>query len=119
MTNFAVETQGQHARLVAKLVIEVASESGYIFKHLAATDKLVLGSVEYQGFRVANNITVTKLMDALLTKGRAVIGPGTGGFVARVRGKVANVPFSLMQAAPRSQVQYRGPGDQYWQRQFD
>jgi hypothetical protein len=117
--NFAVETQHQPTKFVAKLVVEVASELGYVFKNLMVLDTLSLGSVEYQRFKVADSVDLGKLLDEVFKRGRAVIGPCSDGFEVRVRSKTAKIPISLMQTAPRTSVQYRGPGDQYWKRQFE
>ena len=119
MSNFAVETQLQPAKFVAQLVVSVASELGYTFKTMQVLDKISIGSVEYQGFRVPHNVDVGKLLDELFKKGHAVIGPSSDGFEVRVKGKTAKIPITLMQTAPRTSVQYRGPGDQYWKRQFE
>jgi hypothetical protein len=119
MSIFAVETQYQHPKAITQIVLTTAFEIGYVFKHLDVLDRIEIGSVQYQRFKVLDTIDVTELLDALFKSGRAVIGPGTEGFTIRIRSKVAKVPFSLMQAAPRTSVQYRGPGDQYWQRQFE
>jgi hypothetical protein len=119
MSIFAVETQYQPPRFIAQLVLTTAFELGYVFKHLDVLDKIEIGSVQYQRFKVQDTIDVAELLDTLFKRGRAVIGPGTEGFVIRIKSKVAKVPFSLMQAAPRTSVQYRGPGDQHWQRQFE
>ena len=116
--NFAVETQHQSPKFVAQLVVEVASELGYIFKHLMVLDKLSIGSVEYQRFKVSDSVELDKLLNELFRKGRAVIGSSSDGFEVRTKSRTAKIPISMMQTAPRTSVQYRGPGDQYWKRQF-
>lgn len=117
--NFAVETQRQPPKFVAQLVVEVASELGYVFKALMVMDTLSIGSVEYQRFKLPDSVDLNKLMDEIFKRGRAVIRPCSDGFEVRVKSKTAKIPISLMQAAPRTSVQYRGPGDQYWKRQFE
>lgn len=117
--NFAVETQRQPPKFVARVVVEVASELGYVFKTMLVLDTLSIGSVEYQRFKVPNSVDLANLLDGLFKRGRAVIGPSSDGFEVRIKSKTAKIPISLMQTAPRTSVQYRGPGDQYWKRQFE
>jgi hypothetical protein len=117
--NFAVETQHQAPKFVAQLVVEVASELGYSFKTMQVLDKLSIGSIEYQRFKVSDHVDLGRLLDEIFRKGRAVIGPTKDGFEVRIKSKTAKIPISMMQTAPRTSVQYRGPGDQYWKRQFE
>jgi hypothetical protein len=117
--NFAVETQHQSPKFVTQLVVEVASELGYTFKVMRVLDNLSIGSIDYQRFEVSDNVNLVRLLDELFSKGRSVIGPCNDGFNIRIKGRTAKIPISLMQTAPRTSVQYRGPGDQYWKRQFE
>lgn len=117
--NFAVESQRQPSKFVAKVVVEVAAELGYVFKTMQVLDKISIGSIEYQRFKVSDKVDLANLLDGLFKRGFAIIGPSTDGFEVKVRGKTAKIPITLMQTAPRTSVQYRGPGDQYWKRQFE
>lgn len=117
--NFAVETKRQTPKLVVQLVLEIASELGYVFKSIQILDKLSIGSVEYQRFNLSDTVDLTNLLKELSKRDRAVISPSSDGFEVRIKRRTAKVPFSLMQIAPRTSVRYRGPGDQYWKRQFE
>jgi hypothetical protein len=117
--NFAIETQRQPPKFVAQLVVQVASDLGYVFKTIMVLDTLSIGSTEYQRFRLPDSLDLSNLLEGLLNKGRAVIKPCNDGFELQVKGKRAKIPISVMQTVPRTSVQYRGPGDQYWKRQFE
>ena len=117
MGYFAVSTQGQADRYLIKDIIEVATSIGFMFSNIESMDNFNLGSTEFRRFNI--NRDVAPLLDALLGKGRGVVGNYQDGFLVRVSGKTAKVSISLMQAAPRTMTRYRGNKDPYWARQFE
>ena len=117
MGYFAVSTQGNSDRYIIKNLIEVASSIDFMFQNIEAFDKFSIGSMEFLRFSI--NKDVSPLVDALFASGRSVVGPCISGFKVRTPTKSANVPISVMQAAPRERTRYRGNKDPYWARQFE
>jgi hypothetical protein len=117
MSYFAVSTQGDSDRYLIRHLIETATSIGFMFKGLEVFDKFNLGSTEFLRFNI--NKDVTLLLDALFKEGRSVIGSSSGGFMVRMPTRIAEVPISLMQVAPRRRSRYRGNKDPYWGRQFE
>lgn len=114
MKYFAVETLGNTSLRVVEAVVRAAASSGYSFSRIEALDRTKVGSTEFQRFRVKADPTA--LLEVLFSEGRGTISPDC---LVRLKSRNGKVPFTLLLAAPREQKVYRGPGDPYWERQFD
>ena len=118
MNYFAVQSRGYETELdMAKLIVYAANELDMKFAKIEVLDKFKLGATEFTRFRLSES--VTDLLDALHAKGRSVIGSDVAGFTARIGSRKGVAPAHTMLAAPRQVMVFRGPGMQYWERQFD
>lgn len=118
MNYFAVQSKGYETELdIAKLVIHTANDLGMTFTKIEVLDRFKLGATEFTRFRLKE--TVRGLLDQLHTKGRSVIGSEGPGFTARIGTRTGLAPTTTMLAAPRQILTLRGPGAQFWDRQFD
>lgn len=114
---FAVELlQDTPHELTGKL-LRAAAQEGYSFRACECLDRIQVGSTWFQRFRIPAD--ETKLLDVFYKEGRGVIGRGPSGFVVRLKKRQGTVPTSTIQAAPKSHTKYRGPGDPFWERQFE
>ena len=117
MSYFAVLTQHQPEVHVTRHIFDIASEIGFNFAHIEAFDRIQIGSFEFQRYEIKKDVSA--LLDAILLRGRCVIGQDNDGFSVRMGSKVAKVPISIMQSAPRTRKRYRGTSDTLWTRQFE
>jgi len=118
MNYFAIQSRGYETELdMAKLVVHTANELDMKFAKIEVLDKFKLGATEFTRFRLKESVTV--LLDSLHGKGRSVIGADVSGFTARIGSRKGVAPATTMLAVPRQVMTFRGPGAQYWERQFD
>jgi hypothetical protein len=117
MNYFAVELLRDTPHQLMEMVIRTAAQEGYTFRACECLDRIQVGSTWFQRFRIPAN--ETKLLEVLYQAGRATIGKGEGRFIVRLKNRQGPVPFSTIQAAPKSTTKYRGPGDPFWERQFE
>jgi hypothetical protein len=120
MNYFAVETKGWETdHLAVEFILRTAHELGVRVPKIEVLDRFKLGSTEFLRYRVQED--PAGLLDGLFAqKGRSVIGVEGSGYIARLKGgRTGSVNTATMLALPRSVMAYRGPGAQYWERQFE
>jgi hypothetical protein len=120
MTYFAVQTRSVENDLeVTGVVVRAAHALGMKFTKIEAFDRFTLGGTIFLRFRAEGDMT--PLLDKIYTEGRPVIGPvaGTGEFIARLKGRSGAAPTATMLSVPHKTLVFRGPGAQYWERQFE
>jgi hypothetical protein len=118
MTYFAIQCRKIENDLeIAAIVVRTAHALGMKFTKLDALDRFTLGGTDFMRFRVDGNMTA--LLDKIYETGRPVIGPVAGEFVARLKGRVGAAPAATMLSVPRKTTVLRGPGAQFWERQFE
>ena len=117
MRYFAVEIRGGEPDIVVVgLICQKAHELGIKFTKIEVMDRLTLGVTNFLRCRVKG--CVAKLLDLLYGEGRSVVHAEGTGFVARMRGRKGVASTTMMLSSPRSPMVFRGPGAQYWERQF-
>jgi len=116
MNYFAVEVREPDHVLTEK-ILRTAQTLGLKFPKIDVLNRFTLGATKFLRFRVKED-GVTQLLDRLFEDGRAVVGTESGGFVARMRERKGVCSATIMLAVPATSLTYRGPGAQYWERQF-
>ena len=115
MKHFAVEVKKKETTLeVAKSVLQAAADCGYKFQKMESLDQDNFGSVRLQRFRMEQDPTA--LLNALFREGRAIVM--VDGSLLLQDDRVGKVGLAWLCLSPRVIQVYRGPGDQYWKRQF-
>jgi hypothetical protein len=119
MTYFAIQSRSVETDVeVTEVVVRAAHAIGMKFTKLEALDRFTLGGTEFMRFRVDGDMTL--LLDRVYSDGRPVIGSVAGGeFLARLKGRSGVAPAATMLSVPRKSTVFRGPGAQYWERQFE
>ena len=118
MNYFAVETRTREPDIaVVELVIRSANEIGMKSSKVDALDRFRIGSTEFMRFRIKE--PTKPLTDHLEGLGRGVVVLDGTTFIAKSKSKTGTVSATIMFATPRTSVVYRGPGAQYWERQFE
>ena len=117
MRYFAVEVLPDETPLkVVKEVIQAASTTKYSFLLIEAQDRIKIGSTEFQRFRMKDN--PSRLFTILQSRGVIQL-KGSDFEVTLKDGRKGKVPLTVMLATPTEKKMYRGPGDKYWERQFN
>lgn len=111
--------QGETAHGVVKAVMDEASAKGCKFSSFELLGILTLGRIKFIRFRTDSKT----LQDVLLTLNRGVVYQNGGGYFIRFpeeSGKHAPVNILTMTSVGEFGIKrlYRGPGVQYWERQF-
>lgn len=117
MNYFAVEIHNQPDHVLTETVVRTAAALGLRFKKLEVMNRFTLGATKFLRFRTQGDIG--KLLDCLFTTGLCVIGQDSSGFVARMKSRKGAVSTTTMLAsASITPLVFRGPGAQFWERQF-
>jgi hypothetical protein len=118
MIYFAVQTRSIEPDIaVVEILVRTAHVLGMRFTKIEALDRFKLGTTEFMRFRMKED--ATKLLDKLHEMGRSVIGSTPSGFTARLKDRTGSASTTLMLAAPQRSMVFRGPGAQFWERQFE
>jgi hypothetical protein len=118
MTYFAIQTRSVENDLeVTEVVVRAAHALGMKFTKVETLDRFTLGGTIFCRFKAEGDMTL--LLDKVYKEGRSVIGQVSGSFVARLGGRSGVAPTATMLSVPRKTLVFRGPGAQYWERQFE
>lgn len=123
MKFFAVEIrESESNRAVVERVIRVAHALRIPFGRIDVLNQFSLGTVKFLRFAVPDKgltaETLVKLLDRIYGDGRSVVKPEGGGFTACLPKRFGTCPTMTMLSTSPAKVTYRGPGADYWERQF-
>lgn len=117
MNYFAVEIQEESDSALTEHVIRTSNLLGLRYTKIEVLGRFTLGATKFLRFRTKED-GIPRLLNRLHEQGLAVIGTEGAEFAARLRGRRGICPATLMLATSVSPLAFRGPGAQYWDRQF-
>ncbi len=107
--------EGPHEAI--RYIMQTANTQGHIFKSLELLGILTLGRMRFIRFRFESRA----LTDTLKTLERGVIQQSGGGYVLtfpKTEPRRVDIVTMTMAGDPGIKRIYRGPGVQFWERQF-